>query len=250
MYLRDVVIDLEKYQATCSRAERQLAVIAQRNCWCVCDLFVNLIRRQLDTSSIAKIIIDLDRELVVADRNLCKVLISIIRLPWPCRLGDYVRKDKLEKKEFFLRIIRDSIGWLCEVYGWEKSSVEAAYLRALEMGLVHQGFLVQGKSWPARDKKTRVKISYDVDLDWCRLYAVFYRKRQEIARALIIDQPPTDVPLLGMTPAVRWESDVSVVFRFMDGRIVRCRLTEPSEGNVAVRVTQLRPMTKLVKKMK
>ena len=181
MYLRDITLG-----ADLSVGERQhRGIVAEfaLNAHCIADMYRTLLDRKLVTPDTAKVCVSVTDALegnpTTSD---VQQWINVAMVPWGFDFRVFDASSGLARKRLLLDALHHALIWLAEVRGWNGAPLGVTYQRCLERRIKHSGML-EKKSWPTHDRKHRLKLFFDFELETVELWAVlFCRGGDELVR--------------------------------------------------------------------
>lgn len=226
MHLREILLSVEKIWVKAQGSEKQNLATFHRNAYCVTELLIDQLKGKLETGNTKKVIIDLSDISTPNPDNVTDVAPFLFFL-WPFSLGNYFEKPDAGKKLMILQVLQDALLWIGELRHWDEEIIRRSCVVIAESGISNKRFWKDGKSWKSPNREISLKVFYDFDLGWFRIYVVFYSKSDvELGRKLIVDEVPMEGPFVYYWKKINWVSNEEVLLQSKDGRDFKISLDD------------------------
>ncbi len=205
MYLREIALFAD--EALGERIGGGFVQRFHRDTICIVEMYHALLGTKVNTNDIAKVVLIVSDDITMhtAARRV-EQLLNVVTLRWPFVFDRYIANDDAQKKALILDSLQSALEWLAARRHWNVTPFKRAHELCQRQGLRFTG--VSKKSWVSPDRRFRVRIAFDFELAFVRLFAVLKRNRssREIGRVYLGDGIPGDGCLHDFLKEGIWKS--------------------------------------------
>lgn len=210
MYLRDIAIYADESVAE-NRKNGFVARFHRDSCGIV-DHYRHCLGRSVKTLSTAKVL------LLLKDVSVLKAFQvkgegdvkasegGTLICMCPFEFAQYECGDVPVKQRLLCGVIQGALHFLSLSYGWSHDAIASAYEAVIASDFTFQGMLPE--TWLSPDRKHRIRIWFEWELEWIRLYGVLFRNRSstELSRHFLAKIVPENGILRHVICKGKWIS--------------------------------------------